>query len=275
MVASSVAAAEMAGEPASAAPPDAPTEAGTYPRSAVRRSPIWNDLDRPIDLEGGFTGPVGSVPPAPEATGKEAENPALVAAPVERDVGQRGTDALALVGYEPEAVGYSVTFLPAKRGIQGRTLRIPQRIEIFVREHQNDRSIAFVIAHELGHAIDFEFGTPERRRRWVEARRIDPGLSWFGCETCEDRSTPAGDFAESFAAWRVGPEPDFDSGLGPPPNQEQVALLEELSRPARRNPSPPATQVEVEPPHVPPSTTTTTTALLPATPTIPGARKGW
>ncbi len=55
-----------------------------------------------------------------------------------------------------------------------------------------------------------------------------PDLPWFGCNACDDLGTPAGDFAESFAAWQV-PSGDFSSRLGPPPDAVQRDLLERLT----------------------------------------------
>lgn len=82
----------------------------------------------------------------------------------------------------------------------------------------------------MAHAFDFERGTGAARSRWRQARGIDPALAWFGCNACTDLSMPAGDFAESFAAWQV-PGGAFGSTLGPPPDHAQRALLAELTAP--------------------------------------------
>ena len=52
-------------------------------------------------------------------------------------------------------------------------------------------------------------------------------MEWFGCDECSDYATPAGDFAEVFEYWLLGPG-DFRSQMGPPPSSEQLELLSHL-----------------------------------------------
>ena len=160
--------------------------------------------------------PLPEVPPAV----KEAAGP--VTALLEA---RRPPDVLAGLSYPWQKLGYSVTFLPARRGVLGATYLEDRRIEIYVRPDQTPLQLAHVIGHELGHAVDATYGTPERRKEWMRLRGIDPTLEWWGCLGCRDYATPAGDFAEVFALWLAGPGSGFNGRLVGPPLQEDMHLL--------------------------------------------------
>jgi hypothetical protein len=132
---------------------------------------------------------------------------------------------LAALSYPWQKLGYSITFLPARPGVLGATYLEERRIEIYVRPDQAPLQLAHVIGHELGHAVDATYGTPERRREWMRLRGIDPTLEWWGCLGCRDYATPAGDFAEVFALWLAGPDSGFRGRLVGPPLQEDMHLL--------------------------------------------------
>ena len=143
---------------------------------------------------------------------------------------RRAADALALVAYPWARLGYEIVFEPARSGVRARVLLRERRVEVYVRRTDSVHQTAFDLAHELAHAFDFERGTAALRARWQQARGIDVARPWFGCNACSDLATPAGDFAESFAAWLV-PGGDFKSRLGPRPDDAQRALLAELTAP--------------------------------------------
>lgn len=140
----------------------------------------------------------------------------------------RATAALDRISYPWRSLGYEIAFHPARPGLRARTLLHERRIEVYARASDPAAQTAFDVAHELAHAFDFSWGTWADRERWQRARALDPGVAWFGCNACVDLATPAGDFAESFAAWQV-PGGDFSSTLGPPPDEAQRALLAELT----------------------------------------------
>jgi hypothetical protein len=99
-----------------------------------------------------------------------------------------------------------------------------RRIEIYARPGDDALQLAFDIAHELGHAIDLSLNDSQSRKRWLEARGIKAGTPWFGCNRCSDYSTPAGDFAETFAFLVLGPG-HFGSRMAPPPKPAQKEQL--------------------------------------------------
>jgi len=139
-----------------------------------------------------------------------------------------GQAALSEISYPWEQLlpGWEIEFLPGQDGLFGLTLVPEQRIEIYVRSEQAPRMVAHVVAHELGHAIDVSLNDGADRRRWSELRGLD--APWWPESGATDFSTGAGDFAESFAAWQVGPA-GFRSTLADPPDGAEIELLAELS----------------------------------------------
>lgn len=137
---------------------------------------------------------------------------------------RRGAAALDLISYPWQELGWQITFHAARNGVLGIASHSERRIRMYVRSSHSDRLLAFSVAHEIGHAVDFELGTPASHARWLELRGIDPDTPWYGCEGCADLETPAGDFAEVFAVWQVGPV-DYRSRMAPMPTGEEMDML--------------------------------------------------
>jgi hypothetical protein len=140
-------------------------------------------------------------------------------------VARRGAYALKRLSYDYRPLGYTIVFLPGRRGITGMTYPAQKRIEVYIRScsKMTVAYLAETIAHEIGHAVDFTRGTESWRRQWQIARHISLSIPWYGRPYATDFSTPAGDFAESFAAWQV-PDGPNDSDWGRP-TKAQLALL--------------------------------------------------
>jgi hypothetical protein len=151
-----------------------------------------------------------------------------------------GARALAQIWYPwRELLGnWSLRFLPAKPGYLGRTLWPDRVIEIYVRPGQDISEVSFALAHEFGHAVDLEHFDPAARARWRAARGLGNEVPWFGASDANDFATPAGDWAESFAAWQIGPQ-QFQSLLGPAPTDEQLGALQSLALAGWRAPARP------------------------------------
>ncbi len=140
-----------------------------------------------------------------------------------------GREALAGISYPWQELldGWTIEFQTSTDGLFGLTLVPERRIEIYVRPDQSPAMVRHVIAHELGHAVDVTLNDGPDRRRWEEARGLG-SAPWWPDSGAADFRTGAGDFAESFAAWQVGPS-GFRSELAPPPNGSQIELLAELA----------------------------------------------
>jgi hypothetical protein len=137
----------------------------------------------------------------------------------------RNNEALAMITFPwRQELEYQIVFMDPQTGYRAMTYPKQHRIEIYARPGDDSARLAHDIAHELGHAVDVTFNTPETRKKWMELRGIDPSTSWFACNKCSDFSSPAGDFAETFASLQVGN--DYFSGrIAPRPTEKDVASL--------------------------------------------------
>ena len=132
--------------------------------------------------------------------------------------------ALALIEFPWQELQYDIVFMAPRRGVRAMTFTGEHRIEIYVRPEDDTHLLAYDIAHELGHAIDMTLNTAEIREKWMKARGIDPATPWFGCSGCSDFNTPAGDFAETFAFFLLGPG-HFAGCIAPSPPVNQILTL--------------------------------------------------
>lgn len=116
---------------------------------------------------------------------------------------RRGSAALASLLRPGDAKGYRVEFRPGRPDVLGLAHLPERRVEIFVRScsAQSDSLLRHVIAHEIGHLVDADT-MPGLRTEWLRARGISTSMPWFGCNSCSDFATPAGDFAEVYAQWQ-------------------------------------------------------------------------
>ncbi|MCP5035703.1 MAG: hypothetical protein GY939_28220 [Actinomycetia bacterium] len=141
----------------------------------------------------------------------------------------RGAEALARISYpwREHLPGWEIRFFDARDGAYGYTMTQENRIDIHVRDDQSDHLLTHVVAHEIGHAVDVALNSSDDRDRWKAARGIEDA-PWWPDNRAADFATGAGDFAESFASWQVGPEA-FRSQLGGAPTADQQALLADLA----------------------------------------------
>ena len=136
----------------------------------------------------------------------------------------RPESALDLISIQWQKLGYEIVFMPARPGFRAMTFPSRHRIEVYARSQDNLDLLAYDIAHEIGHAIDVTYNTAETRKHWMESRGIDPATIWFGCDRCSDYSTPAGDFAETFAMYLCGPK-YFRGRIASRPTPEEMVIL--------------------------------------------------
>ena len=141
---------------------------------------------------------------------------------------RRGYAALDRIGfsaarYLPE---WEIRFLPQKPGHFGLTYPREKVIEVYVRPTQSQSFLEHTIAHEIGHAVDLTLLTSSERQAWQVARGIK-GKPWWPGDGTDDRSTGAGDFAESFAALQIR-TPHFMSRIAGYPSAAEQQLMASL-----------------------------------------------
>jgi hypothetical protein len=188
------------------------------PAHAVDRTPVSIDPGGPIIMA---PDPNPSSPPAPPPP---PGAPLVRSTPPTPPPPPIGAAALSQISYPWQQLGYQIVFLGARPDLMGQTIFDQHRIEIYLRDGESKQIVAHVIAHEIGHAADVAYNTPERRREWLHLRGASTSAPWFGCDGCDDFSSPAGDYAETFSFWQVGPNADF-SQLAPPPAPDQLRQL--------------------------------------------------
>jgi len=140
------------------------------------------------------------------------------------DLADREQAALGMIHFPWQQLNYRIVFLSSRPGVRAMTFPRQHRIEVYARPADDVSLLAYDIAHELGHAIDFTYNTAKTRKEWMRLRGINPSTPWFGCNACSDFETPAGDFAETFALLMLGPK-DFHGRIAPPPTTQQISSL--------------------------------------------------
>ncbi len=142
-----------------------------------------------------------------------------------QELGNLATKEVRLV-WRPEG-WKEVIFAPGRKGYLGMTNPGEAKsITIWIRPEHSPSQVAATMVHELAHAFDYTYLTPELRAKWLSVRNLSPYTPWYPESRHTDFSTGAGDFAESVSFTLQGPNSRFKSKLGPPPNEEQQELLQ-------------------------------------------------
>jgi hypothetical protein len=146
--------------------------------------------------------------------------------PVEAEVTPAAV--LSALGFDPAryAPAWTINWAPGRPDIRGVADPNSRTITIYLRDGLSAANMAYVLAHELGHAVNYD-RFPSGSAEWMAAR----GLTgpWYN-GTYGDTATPAGDWAEAFA-WTVtgGATGEWYGQLGPPPDAAQQALVRALA----------------------------------------------
>ncbi len=124
----------------------------------------------------------------------------------------RGARAEKLINYdfEQKLPGWTIVYKGDRRGYRGLT-NVPEKtIEIYIDHTDTPFSIAGVLAHELGHAIDVTYLDHDARSQWLAARNL-PKVWWPG-NGLSDFHVGAGDFAEAVAVVLSNSPSDSEHG---------------------------------------------------------------
>jgi hypothetical protein len=174
------------------------------------------------------TSPPTTARPRPTVTTVKPAARVAQAAPATYTVEERGAQALARINYPWQRLGYTISFEAGHDTYLGLTESSPRVIHIYVRAGESLDTLARTIGHELGHALDFSYTSDAEHAQYITIRGLDASVdSWYGCDACEDYSTAAGDWAETFQYWLLGPG-QYYSKMGPPPSADQLAQLDTL-----------------------------------------------
>ena len=138
-----------------------------------------------------------------------------------------GAAAEALLPFEWQTAlpGWSIIYSDANEDFRGLTYPYDSTIELYVRDGDTAESLAGILAHEIGHAIDVTHFDDEMRRTWSETRNIE-SAQWWPDAYASDFETGAGDFAEAFAVWAVN-DPS-SSRVAHQPTSSQIRVLQSL-----------------------------------------------
>jgi len=172
---------------------------------------------------------VGVDAPQPEDVDVETMEPADVAL----TPSELGAEAEELLSFKWQEVlpGWTVEYLGPRSGHRGLAFPYEQRVEIYVRDSDTAASLAVILSHELGHAVDVEYLTDADRFEWMRARGID-SQTWWPYEYLTDFHTGAGDFAEAFA-FRTSGDPSTSQAAGPL-TEAQLSMVDAILQRAMR-----------------------------------------
>lgn len=146
-----------------------------------------------------------TVAPAAAAPAAAAAEPTAAPAQSTADsYAELGAAAEALVGYDFRAAlpGWSISYAGDSAHFHGLTNSHQKTIVVYIEAGDTAYSVAEVLMHEVGHAIDVEHLDDSVRRQWIELRNM-PSVWWAG-DGLSDFAVGAGDFAEAVAAVTTG-----------------------------------------------------------------------
>lgn len=147
--------------------------------------------------------------------------------PTPQEIGA-AAEALLPFDWQDALPGWQITYQSANPSYRGLTYPYDQSIEMYVRASDTPASLAGILAHEIGHALDVTHLSDADRGRWASARDIGDS-PWWPTAYASDFETGAGDFAESFAYWAV--QDATSSRIGGQPTAAQLQVISDLVSP--------------------------------------------
>lgn len=190
--------------------------------------------DRPVEsavAPGGGRAPVAAAAAtelgATEASAAVVSGEAELIAPSVISRPAVGADALAYELGDPSSVGaaaemliaypfrealpdWNIEYVGPREGYRGNTNTVTRTVTVHVSAADTPETVAGVLAHELGHALDVLYLDDDIRREWLDLRGIDAG--WWPESGAGDFHLGAGDFAEAVALLIADSPSDADHG---------------------------------------------------------------
>lgn len=167
--------------------------------------------------------PVEAAPVLSAASAFSARATEGLSSPEDREMAAQALGSI-VYDWRNSLPGWEIRFLDSRAGYRGLTYPDEKVIEVYVRNGDTAHSLAHVVAHEMGHAVDVTWFSDSDRAAWMRVRGFGSGTTWFVDNGGSDFASGAGDFAESFAWWQVG-SPGWFGELAPPPDAGQLVAL--------------------------------------------------
>jgi len=218
--------------PARLAAVAAPTTTSSAPTTTSTVAPTTTSTTAPPVTTTAPPTPTTVAPPPVRALAASAPPPPA-APPAASTPASVGAAAFTRINYPWQKLGFGVSFAGSNPGLLGKANCNTKQITIYVRPTQSLQQVAFVIAFELGHAVDCGTMSDARRAEWAGIRGFAPGWQWFpGC-LCTEDNYGSGDISTVFANWLV-PNSGYRwrSNLAGPPSAAQLQQLMPYLRPA-------------------------------------------
>jgi hypothetical protein len=193
---------------------------GSEPSSSLPATPPATPPTTITTVTSTATTSVTATPVAPATDSSTTAAPS----PTPQSVGAQA-EALLPFDWQAALPGWTIVYSGPDPGFRGLTYPYDNSIEMFVRDTDTPTSLAGILAHEIGHAIDVTYLDDGQRDSWRKARSIG-SEQWWPDAYASDFQSGAGDFAESFAYWAVG-DPT-SSQLAGAPTTEQLAVLQDF-----------------------------------------------
>jgi len=141
------------------------------------------------------------VPKSSDSEVLGASQSLVVASGFEADMG-RAAEATVDYDFRSALPKWRIFFAEDHPDFLGITHSATKTITVHVEPDAEVATVAAVLMHEVGHAIDLERLSDDERAEWIEMR--DMPATWWPGNGLSDFAVGAGDFAEAVAAVTVG-----------------------------------------------------------------------
>ncbi|MCB9388173.1 MAG: hypothetical protein H6512_00850 [Acidimicrobiia bacterium] len=215
-----------------------PTDSSPVVDDVVASSQPEVDQDIPVvQVTVPAQAPVSTTPPAAPPVPTPTTTPVTVpqttapASPTARSGGQTPQQvvdqALTLINYPWQTLGVRIDAYGPNPSLAGEAFT--DHIDIYVSPDQTVADVAWIIAHEMGHVVDYRYNDTARRAEYLSLRGVG-GLSadyqsWTGGGPGTTRAAASEDYADVFAIYLMG-NLNWTSSLAPRTSQAEAQTFE-------------------------------------------------